>query len=262
MITKIMIHDSNVRHLFASRRHTNVECILHLHETAEIAIVTEGCVSITVGDKHYKVEKGYGAFVPPFEAHAYSTEKSSKLHVLMFPRDVVSYLAGILDEKAPESHIFAVSDESFSLSEKILPLEYNEVDYIGTQAVLAPLFYDIMKNCVFSERQTNTDTLKGSIEFIREHFRDEITLSDVARAVGQHPVTVSKMLSERMGVGFVSILRYMRCNCALNLLKSSDMTVTDIAYASGFASVRSFNRAFVEVCGTTPSEYRKSESSI
>jgi AraC-like DNA-binding protein len=42
------------------------------------------------------------------------------------------------------------------------------------------------------------------------------------------------------------------------MIKNSDMNISEIAYDSGFGSIRNFNRAFMEVYNITPTKYRKS----
>ena len=63
--------DDNIPYLFASARHTNVECILHMHVSMEIILVKEGVLNMTIGGKDYCFGAGYGAFVPPFETHQF-----------------------------------------------------------------------------------------------------------------------------------------------------------------------------------------------
>ena len=70
-------------------------------------------------------------------------------------------------------------------------------------------------------------------------------------------LTVSKMLSGRLGIGFVDHIRYLRCQYAANLIKRTDKSLTEISYECGFGSTRSFNRAFIATFGLTPTEYRQ-----
>jgi AraC-like DNA-binding protein len=88
------------------------------------------------------------------------------------------------------------------------------------------------------------------------HFADDINLCDVARAVGQHPSTLSKAFSGKTGIKFNFYLQYIRCSHAARMLQSSDVSITEAALSSGFGSIRSFNRAFKIIYDITPSQYR------
>ncbi|MBO5105479.1 MAG: helix-turn-helix transcriptional regulator [Clostridia bacterium] len=58
-------------------------------------------------------------------------------------------------------------------------------------------------------------------------------------------------------MNFNSALNQMRCSQAAMMIRREHKTISEIAYATGFGSIRSFNRAFMEVYKTTPNEFRK-----
>lgn len=243
--------------LFASERHVNVECVVHIHATMEIILVNEGTLHMTVSGKEYDICAGQGIFVPPFETHRFHSEKPNRCHVLMFSRALVGYFFEFVKGKVPVSHRFAVSGASMRLAEELLPHVSNTADYIRAEAVLSPLCYDVWRGCAFEERKVPfDDTVARILEYMDEHLCEELTLERVARAVGVHPVTVSKMFSKHAGVGFQYYLQYQRCTHAATLVKSTDKSFARIAYDSGFGSIRSFNRAFLKIYGVTPTQYR------
>ena len=96
-----------------------------------------------------------------------------------------------------------------------------------------------------------------AMRYIAENFTREITLEDVAAQVHLTPSYFSKLFAEINGEGFVRYLAEQRIEYAKGLLASSDMSVTDIAFASGFGSFSSFSRTFRSTCGITPNDYRK-----
>jgi AraC-like DNA-binding protein len=123
---------------------------------------------------------------------------------------------------------------------------------------LAPLCRDVYVGCRFEPRKVVFgDSFSRIIDYVEAHFKEDIDLDSVARAIGAHPVTVSKLFAKNTGVGFHYYLQYQRCSHAAYLLKNTNMSVSDIAYESGFGSIRSFNRAFAAIYGVTPTEYRK-----
>ena len=257
-MNQIPARDKGVKYLFASARHENVDCVRHLHATAEIITVSEGCVKVGVSDKIYDLEAGYGIFMRPYEPHEFHTEGTSKCHVFMFSRELIEPFMRFIDRRTTLCHIFAVSPSAEANVQRILPNRFNEADYIGADAALAPLIYDARTGCEFGESVKRDDTALGlTLNFIEDHFLEDISLDTVAHAIGQHPVTVSKMLSGRLGIGFVDHIRYLRCQYAANLIKRTDKSLTEISYECGFGSTRSFNRAFIATFGLTPTEYRQ-----
>lgn len=71
---------------------------------------------------------------------------------------------------------------------------------------------------------------------------------------------ISHLFSEKLHMGFSEYIGMLRISDACNLLATRDMSITEISYAVGFDSTRSFNRLFLKYTGMTPREYRKAEN--
>ena len=245
------------RALLVTERHVNVECGLHIHAAMEIVVVTEGILHMTVSGKNYSIPRGYGILVSPFEPHQFHSPYPNRCHVLMFSGELVRYFFEFIRGNIPTSHLFAVSEPAMALSEELFPLDWNTSDYLCAEAVLSPLCYDAWRGCRFEKRKAPSDDTVGRIlAYMDGHFCEELSLEEVARAVGVHPVTVSKILSARVGVGFHDYLNYQRCVYAATVIRTCDTPFSQIAYESGFGSIRSFNRAFRQFYGVTPTEYK------
>lgn len=245
--------------LFESQTHTDVECVTHVHVNMEIVIVTSGTLNMTIGGKEYEIPMGYGTFIPPLEPHMFNSPKPNNCHVLIFSRGLVDYFFEYVQIHSPKRHIFPVSKESLALCEKILPKINDSADCICAEAILAPLCYDIRCGCEFEARKVPFDrTAYAILEYVDAHFLEELTLDSTAHAIGVHPVTISKIFSKQLGVGFNFYLQYMRCSYAVSLIKMQNLTLSEIAYASGFGCVRSFNRSFLSIYKVTPTEYKNS----
>ena len=247
---------------FHSEWHVNVECVLHLHATMELVLVTDGTLHMTVAGREYDIEAGYGIFVPPFETHSFHSASPNRCHVLEFSCELVSYFFDFLREHMPTTHLFSVGEESARLAQTLLPTG-QKIDAVRAAAVVAPLCYDVLCGCAFEERREPLDdTVATILEYVNRHFDEDMGLESVARAVGVHPVTISKIFAKQAGVGFSHYLQYVRCTHAAQLIKTSKQSFAEIAYESGFGSIRSFNRAFQSVYRVTPTEYKKTFGGI
>ena len=63
-----------------------------------------------------------------------------------------------------------------------------------------------------------------------------------------------KFFVDNLGISPVKVAKFHKAMFAKRLLVQSDLKITDIAYASGFGSIRQFNQVMKEVHGNTPSE--------
>lgn len=244
--------------LFSWAKHTNVECVRHSHAHLEIIIVTEGVLDMRVRNADYRIKEGQGIFVSAFEPHEFHSPSENRCKVIMFSRELASKLSEYLKSKKVSSHIFAVSESSRALAKTILSPHDRETNSFETQALLSSLCLDIVEGCTFEDgRHVQEDSLERAFKYINDHFSENISLESVARAIGLHPVTLSKTFSQKMGVSFNASVKCIRCTHAAAAIKGGDATFTEIAMACGFGSVRSFNRNFREIFGLSPTEYRE-----
>ena len=250
--------EGNIKYIFCSARHIDVESPLHLQNTMEIVLVTKGTVCIEIGDKTFSISAGQGVFIRPFELHCYKKQAPNVCHVLMFSGELVNYFFKYSKTHIPATPVFTFSPETLKLTDSLLPEIENTADPIRAQAVLAPLCNEIYTQCGFTERALPPqDAFGEAINYIRANFTDSsITSKQLAKKVGLHPVTLSKGFNRIVGFGFNEYLNHLRCSNAAMLLTTTDDTVADIAFLTGFGSIRSFNRAFLNAYGVTPSEYR------
>lgn len=254
---EIFATDDAIKYFFTSVRYADVECPLHLHPNMEIILVTEGTLHMEIDSCCYDIPQGHATFVPPFAPHLFHSETHNNCHVLMFLKELVPCFADFLDKNTPANHLFRYSPECFSLVERILPLAENHADILPAQAVLSPLIYEIYTTCAFyTSPRKGADFLTEALVYMDRHFTEPITLTGVARAVGVHPVTLSKGFSQLQETNFNSHLNYLRCSHAAMLIQNRHLSFTEAAFASGFGCVRSFNRAFRQVYGVTPTQFQ------
>jgi transcriptional regulator GlxA family with amidase domain len=93
--------------------------------------------------------------------------------------------------------------------------------------------------------------------WILEHLDEELTVRAVADRANLSTRTLSRRFEAETGRGVLDWIAARRIEHARALLEDTDLTVTDIAFATGFGSLDTFRRQFVRLSGTTPREYRR-----
>ena len=99
--------------------------------------------------------------------------------------------------------------------------------------------------------------LNRALGYLYSHFSEPITVGDAAAYVGYTPNYFNTCFRQQMGVPFGAYLKQMRLNYADNLLRTSQMPITEVAYESGFGSLSYFSRCFCKEYGISPQEYRR-----
>ena len=100
--------------------------------------------------------------------------------------------------------------------------------------------------------------LSGAVSEDQVHLEPDLNLLKLAKHVGEPSQYISQTLSQQLNTNFFDFINRARIDEAKELLTSTDDSVLDIAYATGFNSRSSFYKAFRQYMNQTPSQYRKS----
>lgn len=95
------------------------------------------------------------------------------------------------------------------------------------------------------------------VRYAQSLLPDTVRLEEVARMCGMRPACFSRFYTEKIGITFSATLKVLRIELAVETLERHDCSMEVLAAASGYGSGCSFARAFKEVVGETPSEYRR-----
>ncbi|KEO92127.1 hypothetical protein EH31_05520 [Erythrobacter longus] len=139
---------------------------------------------------------------------------------------------------------------------------------IAFQALLSPQIFRAadrllvsaakeIDDCGTDESSANHRHLTAFMEQQRPYLDPDMSISRLARRSGIAAKDLSAIINQRHGLHFFDFLNRYRIEHAQGLLTESDLSVTEILYASGFNAKSSFNTAFNKHVGMTPSAYRK-----
>lgn len=102
--------------------------------------------------------------------------------------------------------------------------------------------------------------LRTAVGYILEHFNEDISLGSVAEYVGLSPSYLSQVFKNRLGMTFSRYLGDFRLRYATELLRTTEMSITEVCYCSGYRDLSHFLRSFSKKYGITPLKYRKKEA--
>ena len=117
----------------------------------------------------------------------------------------------------------------------------------------------LFEQCVFSDYAGGhrKDLCADVLRYIPENFKNNISLSQIAKYFGVNASYLSRIFKAKTGYGINDIVNDYRIDYAKYLLVNTNMSITDICYKSGFNTIRSFNRIFAQSEGVSPSVFRK-----
>jgi len=254
------IIDQNISRFFTAVRYRDIDVQTHSHGNLEILVVTAGTLTVELGGKALTVAAGQAVFIPPFVPHAFPFTAPHTLHALLFTKEFIPPFYHLLRKNTPSQFTFPVSGETLSLLDRFLPRERECDNYFYGMAVLGPLIGELLQHCRLKPSQSPlNDAFYEALAYMDEHAAEPLSRDTVAKAVGVHPSTLSECFSHHMQSNFNQVLNHIRCSNAALLMQKSDKSLTEIAFSTGFGSIRSFNRAFLKTYGSTPSEFRRAK---
>ena len=94
------------------------------------------------------------------------------------------------------------------------------------------------------------------IDFIEDHYAERIVMDDLAKVASMSTIHFSRAFKKAVGMSPHAFLTQRRLERAKALLKRSKLSVTEIAFATGFGSSAHFASVFSRKVGAPPSVYR------
>ena len=126
----------------------------------------------------------------------------------------------------------------------------NTIDY-------AQAMCNLIKEDLIHEEKEHVLLIKWKIEeHVRENYQKRIPQTAICDHIGASSSILCKFFKKYYGCTFVSYLNKYRVEQAMQKLKTSNESITDIAYGCGFDCLNWFNAKFKENIGMTPGEYR------
>lgn len=122
-------------------------------------------------------------------------------------------------------------------------------------------FSEVIRECfekVIADRKSRSQLpVRMAKQYVQENYNKQVTLEDAAESIGLSPAYLSTMFKKEMGINFSDFLISCRMEAAKELLKTTDLSIAEVADQAGYTDPRYFSKTFRKVVGLKPSSYRK-----
>ncbi len=251
----------------------------HWHNDIEFVKVIDGEINYNINGEIVHLKKGEALFINSKQFHYNFPEGEEEcnfvciiLHpILMCSSKTIAekYVSPILANNSIPFYIFKSSStwENTVLSciDRIYKLEDEEC----LELKLYSLFFEMWTQMYIhlSDKITHKskDTqhlteLKNMISYIKEHYKEKISLSDIANAGGTCKTSCCAIFKKFTNQTPNEYLTDYRLHKSIELIQNTDMTLTQICYDVGFSGASYFSETFKKVYNITPTEYKKMAS--
>jgi AraC-like DNA-binding protein len=242
---------------------------LHYHPEYELTYIEQGKGERMIGDTLSRFEAGdlvlLGANVP----HTWLGQSFDyQCIVIQFsPIFIESFLQWNEFEKIKnlleKSKNGLVFQQEFSLIQKIKNItqltDFQQViSLLEILNQLADLPCESLAPAPLQIFNTKTESRINTVcQFIQEKYTQAIDLEEVAGLIHLSESAFCKFFKKTTGKTLSEYLNFIRINAVCQALQTTDKTIAEIAFATGFESLTYFNRVFKREKGITPKEFRQ-----
>lgn len=113
-------------------------------------------------------------------------------------------------------------------------------------------------NMIAEDRKiADTKPIRAAKQYIQKNYMNPITLKEVSGAVGFNDTYFSSLFKKESGKNFLEYLSEVRMNKAKELLRETNLGVTEICERVGYLDLKHFTKSFKKYTGLKPNEFRK-----
>lgn len=249
----------------------------HWHNALEIIIGENGYYVSEIEGTTYEIHRGDILLIPPCVTHTLCPQKGCNgfvylldirmLNEIKSAGSVVSMLTSpiiITEKNNPKLHILATSllkkmqNEYFSNNSMRELLVYSHLLTLLAEIANYHIGYDgELLHVRLDKRKEHIDKFNEILYYISLHYKDELTIDKIAKQFGFSKFYFARLFKQYTQFTFCDYLTDQRIKAAEYLLSQPDMSITDIAFQTGFSSISTFDRVFKQRRECSPSEYRR-----
>ena len=210
-------------------------------------------------------------------------------HLLLFSleeenKDKINKLAmdfiyELVNRQIPGEMLVPLKDKEFcvfyrstekKMDERIKRINNSIGDFLGVRFKIthssrrkAENLKDWFDRAYIQQYEINIDENSGkaliqkSIEYMQEHFRESLTLTDISRTIGLSVSYFSYLFKQETGKNYIEYLNEIRLLATMKDLMNTDEKVVVVAQKNGFQNLEYFSRYFKKQTGESPARWRK-----
>lgn len=247
---------------------------LYRHDFMEISLILEGEGEEYINGVRYPVKRGCVSVTMPWHFHTLNTKPGHPIKRFICEFSMEDFLNYASIWPAARDAVFTKKTPSLTFSEgefdeccQIFNSMYQTFTSKGPNRQTKLYLKLIEFMILFYENQQkheqkscssgSEEVMEAAMRYIHQHFSESISIADAARETGINVSVLRDCIKAYTGMEFQNLLMDIRIRNACILLGLKTPTIKYIAQNTGFSSIQTFYRAFKEIKGITPEEFRK-----
>lgn len=232
----------------------------HCYKEPIMYYVLDGAFVLNVDSNNYIVQKHQMALLPANHPHTYWRIPNQPLSFLVFGARVECHdedffeFFGLNDGH----HVVNLPAESVLECYRQMHTPDGANDNFSRRLNLC---LHLGRMCLlYAQARISAENAKHEfadvIEYMQTHITEDLSLTELSKCFHFDHTYFVKKFKKQMGISPMKYFARMRAKYAANLLKTTEMTISEIAAATGFSDVYYFKTFFVRHMGVRPEQYR------
>lgn len=256
-----------------TQTHPRYEMPFHWHSEYELIYIVDGEFILTINDKSYNLKKGDSALILDGIIHGghgkeaiYECIVFDYIHICQ--KNYVEFSSTIdFFQKMESPIIFSENPtESRKKVEELFEIfrtkkinDFSKLQIFGCIFSITGIVLEnnLCEADISNKKDKNIYRLKGVLSYIKQHYSENITLSELAENAGLNEKYLCSLFKQLTGKTPIDYLIYYRIQCACEQLIFTNLTITEIALSCGFNDISYFVKQFKKLKNTTPFKYRQ-----
>ena len=237
---------------FVAEQYVSKGYYLHFHRNMEIYGVVRGKVAVTIDGQQQILTDGQIAIVDGLENHSYEIGEEAEVFFFHIGTRYLSNLRMVYPQKRLP-HWLMDAEYNKLLYDHIAPIlgAAEETPELKRFGIVCQLFSDIIGHYGTMDKagnvRKNKDVVCQIVQYIYDHYQEDITLETLSKKFFLSPKVLSKKLKEHINVDlrvFVNDIRVQRAVEMLDDPQNHGKSINQIAAQCGFSSMATFYRSY------------------
>lgn len=231
----------------------------HYHNHTEVVFCFSGSQGLKLGDKTYIMNGGDALVIFPNTPHEYVAldcdEITESVTLICNTRLFGEIIPDIISKNSADSLIPAkkISKNTKLAFNEILLTEDGAQKFGWACIALS----ELVKLLDLKQIEGSSELTSRIISYIDENFQEPLTISYIAKEFGYNQSHIANLFCDQLKIPFRTYLGAVRAEYAASQIRTTQKSLTEIAYDSGCNSLNTFCRCFKKHFGQTPSQYKK-----
>jgi AraC family transcriptional regulator len=231
----------------------------HTHDCASICMVLDGVLHERLDHQRYDVGRYDILFKSRNTEHA-DTFGPNGARMLVAELDATWLSSHDSRGLVAEASVCLVGAVAADLTQRLYGelLRLDEGTPLAVQSLCLEILVNVIRTSAFAEQRRLPPWLRRAREILHDGYTEQLSLDELAKQVGVHPVHLAQVFRKSFGVTIGDYTRRLRVRRGSHALLSTHQSIAEIAMDCGFCDQSHFSRVFKRITAATPAEYRRS----